>query len=130
MKSTLASGIITLIIGFSLGYVVATKNVEPAPIPVGMHQMPDGTMMNNGGMSMEDMMRDMNRALEGKTGDEFDQAFLAEMIVHHQGAVGMAQAALTNAKHQEIKDLAAEIIRAQEKEIAQMQEWQKNWYSN
>jgi len=78
-------------------------------------------------MSMSEMMSSMNAELEGKTGDAFDQAFLAEMIVHHQGAVEMAELALTNAKHQEIKDLANAIISAQNTEIAQMMEWQKSW---
>jgi uncharacterized protein (DUF305 family) len=97
----------------------------------GMHQMPDGSMMGNGGetMSMEDMMASMNAELEGKTGDAFDQAFISEMIMHHQGAVEMAELALTNAKHQEIKDLANAIISAQNKEIADMKAWQKAWYN-
>jgi uncharacterized protein (DUF305 family) len=48
--------------------------------------------------------------------------------MHHQGAVQMAQAALQNAKHQEIKDLAQNIITAQNKEIAEMKQWQQQWY--
>jgi uncharacterized protein (DUF305 family) len=74
------------------------------------------------------MMASMNAALAGKTGDAFDQAFLSEMIVHHEGAVEMARLALTNAKHQEIKDLATAIIAAQNKEIDQMKAWQTAWY--
>jgi len=93
------------------------------------HQMPDGSMMGSNSMSMSEMMSSMNAELRGKTGDEFDQAFLAEMIVHHQGAVEMAVLALTNAKHQEIKDLADAIISAQNTEISKMKEWQKNWYN-
>ena len=94
------------------------------------HMMPNGEMMSNGveSMSMADMMHSMNAELQGKTGDAFDQAFLSEMIIHHQGAVEMAQLALTNAKHQEIKDLAKAIIVAQNKEIADMKGWAKAWY--
>lgn len=97
---------------------------------MGSHMMPNGEMMSNGteSMSMADMMQSMNAQLQGKTGDAFDQAFLSEMIVHHQGAVEMAQLALTNAKHQEIKDLAKAIIAAQNKEIADMKGWMKAWY--
>ncbi len=94
----------------------------------GTHMMPDGTMMH-GSMDMASMMADMNAALAGKTGDEFDRAFLAEMIVHHEGAVEMAQLALTNAKRQEIKDLSQAIISAQNTEIAQMKGWLTQWYS-
>ncbi len=97
---------------------------------MGSHMMPNGEMMSNGteSMSMADMMHSMNAELQGKTGDAFDQAFLSEMIIHHQGAVEMAQLALTNAKHQEIKDLAKAIIAAQNKEITDMKGWMKAWY--
>lgn len=74
-------------------------------------------------------MQSMNASLEGKTGDAFDQTFIKEMIIHHEGAVMMAQLALKNAKHVEIKDLAQKIITAQESEIKVMQSWQNSWYT-
>lgn len=123
-----------LVIGLWIGNMSGGNNYRRDKMmnqrPAGMHMMPNGEMMHNGAsMSMGDMMMDMNAALKGKTGDAFDQAFLTEMIVHHQGAVEMAQLALTNAKHQEIKDLAKAIIAAQNKEIADMKAWEKNWYN-
>ena len=48
------------------------------------------------------------------------------MIPHHQGAIDMAKY-LTNAKHDELKKLGAEIIGAQANEIAQMEKWMKDW---
>jgi uncharacterized protein (DUF305 family) len=75
----------------------------------------------------DDSMSSMMAALEGKTGDEFDKAFLNQMIMHHQGAVDMAKAAENQAGHQEIKDLSTNIIIAQEKEIGEMQMWQGDW---
>jgi uncharacterized protein (DUF305 family) len=95
-----------------------------------MHQMPNGQMMMGGSMDMDDMMKSMSGSLEGKTGDAFDREFLAQMIVHHEGAVEMAEEALKNAKHQEIKDMAKAIIDAQTKEIGQMKEWHSTWYGN
>ncbi len=124
-------GIAILIIGLVLGYMAGTNTVGGrfAQAPAGSHMMPNGQMMlNNGGMDMDDMMQGMMTGLSGKTGDAFDQAFLSEMIVHHEGAVAMAQAALTSAKHQEIIDLAKVIIAAQNKEIADMKSWQQAWY--
>jgi uncharacterized protein (DUF305 family) len=58
----------------------------------------------------------------------FDQRFIQAMIPHHESAVMMAQDALQNAERQEIKDLAQEIITAQEGEIAQMRQWLQEWY--
>lgn len=72
-------------------------------------------------------MNQMTGSLKNKQGDEFDQAFISSMIEHHEGAVEMAKLADKNAKHQEIKQLSLDIIDAQEKEISQMKEWQKDW---
>lgn len=74
-----------------------------------------------------DSMSAMVDSLEGKDGDDFDQAFIAEMITHHEGAIDMARLAKDNAKHKEIKQLSEAIISAQENEISEMQKWQKDW---
>ena len=116
---------LVVILALGVGYVAGNSN-NNRNLKGGMHMMADGKMMGDSGM--QGMMADMNASLIGKSGDEFDKAFLSEMIVHHQGAVEMAQLALANAKHQEIKDLAGAIITAQNKEIADMQSWGKGWY--
>lgn len=77
--------------------------------------------------SMAGMMQTMQSSLNGKTGDDFDSAFVSEMIVHHQGAIAMAVAAKQNASHEEIKKLADDIIAAQSSEIEQMKLWQHVW---
>lgn len=60
-------------------------------------------------------------------GEDYDRMFLSNMIAHHKGAVDMAKLALSNAKHQELKDMANAIISAQNKEITDMQSWQIQW---
>ena len=60
-------------------------------------------------------------------GDAYDKAFIEGMIIHHEGAVEMAELALTSAKRQEIKDMAHDIITAQNKEIGDMKNWQREW---
>ena len=60
-------------------------------------------------------------------GEDYDRMFIANMIEHHKGAVDMAKLAQTNAKHQELKDMANDIITAQTKEITDMESWQKQW---
>ena len=88
----------------------------------GMNQMHE-QMMGEDEMTMSGMVNE----LEGKTGDAFDKAFIEQMIPHHQGAIEMAKQAKTNAFHQEIKDMADDIISAQTKEINQMRQWQSSW---
>lgn len=66
------------------------------------------------------------RSMEMRT--EVDQPFIEMMIPHHQGAVEMAQMALSQAKNPEVKKLAESIITDQKREIKQMQTWYKQWY--
>jgi uncharacterized protein (DUF305 family) len=88
-------------------------------------------MMDHGAMGMMDDMANMTTELEGKTGDEFDKAFIEQMIMHHQSAIDMAAPGEQNAQHQEVKDLTKAIVTAQTKEIQQMKQWQQEWgYEN
>ncbi len=96
---------------------IAIDNTASAP----MHTNDDHGAMSGA-------MDAMTGSLEGKQGDDFDRAFINEMIVHHEGAVAMAELAKQYAGHAEIKTLADAIIAAQTAEIAQMQEWRKNWF--
>ena len=122
-----------IIVTMAIGTFVLNKNEYKSSK---MHSMMGGSSMMNTSDSvnskdmggMHGSMQGMMQGLENKTGDEFDKAFISEMILHHQGAIDMANAALKNAKHQEIKDLANAIISAQTKEINQMKEWQQAWY--
>jgi len=122
MKNTIIASVTTLVIGFFLGNVVFSNT------PVAEHQMENGSMMSGMNHSMGSSMDNMMAGLEGKTGDAFDKAFIEEMVIHHQGAVDMAQAALKNGKHPEILTLSTAIIGAQNKEIADMKAWYKSWY--
>lgn len=72
-------------------------------------------------------MTHMVNSLKDKTGDDYDKAFIEEMIMHHQSAVNMANLSADRAKHDEIKQLSNDIIDAQEKEINQMKQWQMDW---
>jgi uncharacterized protein (DUF305 family) len=59
-----------------------------------------------------------------------DLRFLDGMIVHHQAAVDEARAIEPKARRPEVKQLTAEIIKAQESEIRQMREWRRAWFPN
>ena len=77
----------------------------------------------------QDQMKGMMMNMDLGTADaQFDLRFLNAMIPHHEGAVVMAQDALSKSKRPEIKKLAQEIIASQKIEIKQMQQWKQAWY--
>ena len=59
---------------------------------------------------------------------EADRWFIEEMIPHHEDAVVMADLALAQAEHAELKTLAQQIKTTQSQEIAQMRAWYLAWY--
>lgn len=104
------------VIGFILGGLVVSIAAVTFDKP--------GTLRSN---TNEMSMSQMTASLKTKSGDEFDKAFVADMIEHHQAAVDMAKLSALRAKHDEVKMLAADIITAQEKEISEMVLWQTQW---
>ena len=70
--------------------------------------------------SMQTMMKNM---VVKPTGDP-DRDFVDMMMPHHAGAVDMARVELQYGKDPMLLKLAADIVKAQESEIAQMQAWQ------
>lgn len=136
-RDPLLYGVIGVLIGGAIIWFLATNAVNNSM--TGMMRMMGMRVGNNMmqqeakeqekdyGMGMGSSMDEMMDSLEGESGDEFDNAFMEAMIVHHQGAIEMAKEAKEKAKHQEIKDLAEDIISAQTKEIEQMRQWQSSW---
>lgn len=131
-NQSLLYGIIGLLLGIVLTVVVINNQMYGMMRYMGMGNastMMQRGMMDEGSNGMMGMsMMDMNDELKNKTGDDFDKAFIAEMITHHQGAIDMANEAKKSAKHEEIKKLADDIVTAQTKEIDIMKSWYKNWY--
>ena len=60
----------------------------------------------------------------------YDAQFIDGMIVHHEGAVAMAQQALTESERPEIRQLAENIIATQNQEVEQMRGWRAQWYAD
>lgn len=87
---------------------------------------PDGAMagMDHGSMSESGeggMADDESMArLEAAQGAEFDTLFLELMIVHHEGAIAMAQLEIEDGQHPEAVDLAHRVVTDQSAEITVM----------
>ena len=100
-------GLLILVVGVGGGYLVSNQQSPAA----GTHMMPGGSAMGDGMM-----------------GSNIDQGFIQQMIPHHEGAIAMAKIALERSKRPEMITLANNIIKAQEKEIADMKGWYQSWY--
>lgn len=120
-KSSMGTAVLTLLIGLLGGYFFGLQHSAPVAV---------STLESVMDMSMQGMMHSMTSDMEGKTGDALDKAFLEGMIVHHQGAVEMAQLLLKGTQRPELKKLGADIISAQTGEIEMMKQWQKQWFTN
>ena len=84
--------------------------------------MDDSAHAGHGG-TMPGMMSeaDMSKLAEA-SGTDATELFLEQMVAHHRGAVEMARAELNGGQNPEAKQLAEEIIKAQESEIITMSE--------
>ena len=71
----------------------------------------------------------MGRSGPGRMGSQtMDQHFIVMMIPHHDGAIAMADLALTRARKPEIKALTRSIKASQTQENAQMRTWYRQWF--
>lgn len=72
----------------------------------------------------------MHRDMSGlHRADPFDRKFIDMMVAHHEGAMRMARAELKRGKVGELREIARSILRMQGKEIRQLNEWQRAWYT-
>lgn len=109
-KNTIIVGLIIFLVGLGGGYVL--KGGEggggAGNRGGGGHMMADGSMMGQG----------------------IDEHFIVQMIPHHEGAIEMAELALTRSKRPEIISLANGIIEAQTREIEDMTSWYTAWFGS
>ena len=78
--------------------------------------------------SMSAAMATMHsRMAEPQQTEDPDRDFLTLMIPHHEGAVEMSKDLQNHDAQAELKQLASDIITAQESEIKQMQQWLGSW---
>lgn len=117
MRNTVIVAIVALITGFLIGINVHEYEHD--------HEKGEHKDMDISGMmdmkGMEGHMMGMSVSSE--------KEFIEGMIPHHQEAVDTAKEVIARGgTTPEIKELVENIVTAQEKEIAMMKEWYKNWY--
>jgi hypothetical protein len=100
---------------------------------IGPGMMSGGMMgggMMSGGMMGGGMMSGgmMSGEVAGDSGQPFDQRFLDQMIMHHQGAIRMARILQASNTDPELEALADSIISAQSAEIEHMNELRAEHY--
>ena len=74
---------------------------------------------------VEAMDRMHGPMMEGAMEEDPDVAFVKGMIPHHQGAIDMAKIVQQYGDDEQTRKWAAQIIEAQQAEIAEMEEWLK-----
>jgi len=67
----------------------------------------------------------MHKHMDIDFSGDADVDFVRGMIPHHQGAIDMAKVVLEHGKDERTRKWAADIIREQEREIAEMRAWLK-----
>lgn len=111
------------VIGLLLGVIVGVAVTFGVVVLKDSNETKQAAVTDHSMMSMAEM----SEQLENLSGDDFDKAFIEMMIAHHQGAIDMAELSPDRAKHDEVKKLSEDIISAQQKEIADMKQWQEDW---
>jgi len=107
----------------------ASQNQSQTPNPTTATDTSDKQPMNHDGMMNHGSGMKHGMAMDlGPADANYDLRFIDAMIPHHQGAVKMANVAQQKSKRPEIKNLADEIIKAQNQEITQMKQWRTAWY--
>jgi uncharacterized protein (DUF305 family) len=114
---------IAIVIG-TLGigsFAIANLRIDRTPTSTLAQNGMNHEGMNHGGM--------MNHQMDiGPADANYDLRFIDSMLPHHQGALVMAQEAIQKSKRPELVKFAKNIIAEQKQEIAQMQQWRKQWY--
>ncbi len=124
-NQTVIVGVVLLLVGLAIGYGISTAREHRMESVVENRTQPVAEQDHG---TMHGAMESMTAGLKGKTGKEFEKAFLDEMIIHHEGAVDMANMVLDVSENEELRNLAFQIIAAQTTEIEQMNFWRKEWF--
>lgn len=130
--------VVFTLLGALGGFGFAKQNLRTTPNINPNNQAHDMTAMNNARHNAthqgnaphsQAYLHSMNalhdEMMAGVMDNDADRAFARAMIPHHVGAIEMAKIQLQYGKNEEMRQLAEQIIKAQDPEIKQMQDWLK-----
>ena len=135
-NSTIIVGLLALIVGLLLGYFFGANTMPHRgffsndSMYEEMSEHMYGEKIIDGDGAMMHAMDEMMLGFRGKSGEEYEEAFLRGMIVHHLGAVRMAEELLEQTDRPELRAFAKDIIKVQSQEIETMKGWLETWFSN
>lgn len=128
-------GLLALIVGLLLGYFFGLNTMPQRGFlsNESMYQEMEGHMyedeiINNDG-AMQHAMDEMMLGFRGLEGEEYEEMFLRGMIVHHIGAINMAEELLEQTDRLELIELANNIISSQSSEVEMMRGWLEEWFT-
>lgn len=61
------------------------------------------------------------------TGEAYDEAYIGDMLAHHEGALNMSEMVSAGTERPELLQLAQTIMQTQSRELMKMQTWQQEW---
>lgn len=128
-------GLLALIVGLLLGYFFGANTMPHKGFfsSESMYEEMDdhmyGDELIDGDGAMLHAMDEMMLGFRGKTGEAYEEAFLRGMIVHHLGAINMAEELLEHTDRPEMIELADAIIESQSSEVVMMRGWLEEWFT-
>ena len=134
-NNVLVIGLLTLIIGLFIGYTLAPRATMNTEMVSEMHEEMNKNAghteeLISGDGSMQHAMEEMMLGFRGKTGKEFEKAFLEMMVVHHIGAIEMAEQLLKETARPELVKMGNDIIKVQTEEVNMMKKWLNSWFNS
>lgn len=128
-------GLLTLIVGLLLGYFFGTNTMphrgvlsnESVYEEMEEHMYGDELIDDDG--AMQHAMDEMMIGFRGLEGEAYEEMFLRGMIVHHLGAIEMAEELLEQTDRPELTTLAHDIISSQSREVEMMRGWLAAWFT-
>ena len=102
-------------------HAAATPTTEEAQ--AASHAGHDMTCPAPGDQAFAASEAEMHEKMAAASGQTLDEAYVAKMIAHHEGAVAMARVALSESRDPDIRRMAQAVIDTQTREIAEMKAW-------